>query len=522
MVMTEQDTSSPSLARHNFAGADSIGLFNREEKAEVTQSGRRRQSPKPDDMGWMGELLQISLRNQISLAPVVPFLALLLAVTALVWVPASTAMLWFIGILAAHSLQLHLSSWYFAKPRSDVEQRDWIGVFSASEFLQGALWVASLFLFWSDDSAFQNTFLIATIMTVNVMRLQVIANFLPILIAGTGVVALGLAARCLMEQTNVHYALALVILALECFFLVVSRRLQDTARERLIYKAEKDALIRELKLERDKAEDERLKAETANKAKSAFLANMSHELRTPLNAILGFSEVLEREMFGPLANTTYKDYAGDIHTSGRHLLGLINDILDLSRIEAGRRDIAEEPVALAETAEQARRLLEVRAAEKAMSIEVRMPQALPKVLADRRGTEQVLINLLTNAVKFTQKGGEIVISARIESDGRLALVVADNGPGIPKQEQRQALAAFARGAHATKQAIEGAGLGLPIVNGLMDMHGGTLEIKSEAGKGTEVICRFPANRVLTGPRGEVLTSPSVSTDTQRKLLVMTG
>jgi two-component system cell cycle sensor histidine kinase PleC len=129
---------------------------------------------------------------------------------------------------------------------------------------------------------------------------------------------------------------------------------------------------------------------------------------------------------------------------------------------------------------------------------------------------------VTNAVKFTQAGGEVAISAYMEKDGRMALAVSDNGPGIPKQEQRQALATFARGAHATKLAIEGAGLGLPIVNGLMEVHGGTVEINSSIGKGTSVICRFPAARVLAGPRGEVLASPTVATETQRKLLVMTG
>ena len=522
--MTPTETPNSGLARHNFLASRGYGLFGRKtEHAPASTDVKADSNKKPaSDIGWMGELLEVSLRNQVSLAPIVPFIALLMAVTTLLWVPAATVMLWFIGILVAHSVQLHLSNWYFSKPRSAEEQRDWIGVFSASEFLQGTLWVVSLFMFWSESSAFQNMFLIATVMTVNIMRLQVIANFLPVLIAGTGVVTLGIAVRCLMEQTNVHYAFALVVLALECFFLVVSRRLQETARERLIFKSQKDALIQELQQERDRAEAERKKAEMANEAKSAFLANMSHELRTPLNAILGFSEVLEREMFGPLPNATYKGYAGDIHTSGRHLLGLINDILDLSRIEAGRKDILEEPVSLQDSAEQVRRLLEVRAAEKSIAVNIRMPAGLPKVLGDKRSIDQVLINLMTNAVKFTHKGGQIDIHARLENDGRLALIVADNGPGIPKQEQRQALAAFARGTHATKLAIEGAGLGLPIVNGLMQVHGGTIEINSETGKGTEVICYFPSNRVLSGPRGEVFTSPSVATDTQRKLLVMTG
>jgi two-component system cell cycle sensor histidine kinase PleC len=249
---------------------------------------------------------------------------------------------------------------------------------------------------------------------------------------------------------------------------------------------------------------------------------MSHELRTPLNAILGFSEVLEHELFGPLQNRAYKDYAGDIHSSGRYLLGLINDILDISRIEAGRRELNDEPVAAVEAIEHAKHLLEVRAAEKSISVDISVPANLPKLMCDRRALTQIAINLLTNAVKFTQRNGKVRMSARVEPDGRLAFVVADNGPGIPDREREAALKSFARGAQATKNAIEGAGLGLPIVKGLLDVHGGRIEINSKLGKGTEVVCLFPAARVLSGPRGEVIASPVVATDSQRKLIAMTG
>ena len=156
----------------------------------------------------------------------------------------------------------------------------------------------------------------------------------------------------------------------------------------IIFRGQKDVLIAELKLARDHAETEKHKADSANKAKSTFLANMSHELRTPLNAILGFSEVLEREMFGPLANTTYKDYAGDIHSSGRYLLTLINDILDISRIEAGRRDFQEEPIALREVFANSIRLLEKSAASKAITIEIYIPEAMPRILGDSRAVKR--------------------------------------------------------------------------------------------------------------------------------------
>ena len=471
---------------------------------------------------WQNELLELFLRNQMNLAPVMPMLTMLLGLTSLLWVPVGTVMAWLAGALGCHSVQLFLCNRYFTKPRTSQENADWIGMISASELFQGMFWVIPLFYFWQDANPMHRIFLIAAVMSVSVVRLLVVANFMPVLIAGTGVISIGVAVRCVAEHDVVYYALAGMIITLEVFFLFVSRQLQETARDRLIFRAQKDSLIAELQQERDRAEVEKEKAETANQAKSAFLANMSHELRTPLNAILGFSEVLERELFGPMANSAYKDYAGDIHNSGRYLLGLINDILDLSRIEAGRRDIAEEPVTLAECAADAGHLLASRVKEKAMTIAIEMPIGLPKLLGDRRAVNQVAINLLTNAVKFTPEGGDIMVSAKVLSDGRMDFCVTDNGPGIPEKEIRQALSAFSRGTHATKQAIDGAGLGLPIVKGLMEVHGGVLDIRSQPGEGTQVHCIFPANRVLSGPRGEALSSASVKTDSQRKLISLTA
>ena len=525
--MSSQSTEAPKLERRNFPAGENEGLRAAlglkpmpDERAQSTAA--RSSNAQAVGENWQSELLELFLRNQMNLAPVMPLLTALMAMTALAWVPSFTIVLWLVGTLGCHSIQLYLCNRYFAKPRTAEQQRDWIGMLSASELIQGTAWVMPLFYFWPHSNPLQNAFLVAAIMAVSVVRLLVVANFMPVLVAGTGVMSIGLAIRCATEGGYVYYSMAALVIMLEVFFLFVSRQLQETARDRLIFRAQKDQLISQLELERDRAEAERRKAEDANVAKSAFLANMSHELRTPLNAILGFSEVLKAEMFGPLANHTYKDYAGDIHSSGRYLLGLINDILDLSRIEAGRRDMQDEPVHVMDCMEDAQHLLQARAIEKSIAIELNIPEGLPKLMCDRRAVNQITINLLTNAVKFTPKGGKVKLSAWLEPDGTLALSVADNGPGIPAQEQLLLLSAFTRGALATKQAIDGAGLGLPIVKGLLEVHGGKLQIKSKLDQGTEIICLFPQERVLSGPRGEAIASPVVKTDTQRKLMQITG
>ena len=478
--------------------------------------------PLETSIPWQRDILEIFLRNQLQLAPAMPLLAIMFGVTAMTWVPFITVFSWLIAALGCNAIQLYLSQLYFKQQRTVHEQRDWIGMISASELLLGACWVIPLFMFWPQSNSFQGAFIISAIMVVSAARFLLVNNFMPVLIASTCVMTIGVAYRCALEAGPIYYSMAGLIITLEVFFLFIARQLQGTARDMIIYRNQKDVLIRELKQERDRAETEKQKAESANRAKSSFLANMSHELRTPLNAILGFSEILERELFGPISNTTYKDYAGDIHHSGQYLLGLINDILDISRIEAGRRDLRDEPLLLLEAMEHASYLTEIAATEKGVTVVYEVQPNTPKVLGDVRAINQVVINLLTNAIKFTPSGGMVTMFAQRTQLGNVELRVKDNGPGIPVEEIAQSLAAFSRGSLATKKAIDGAGLGLSIVKGIMELHGGSIEIKSEVGKGTEVVCTFPAKRVLSGPRGEIMAGPSIQSDSQRTLISLTA
>jgi two-component system cell cycle sensor histidine kinase PleC len=261
-------------------------------------------------------------------------------------------------------------------------------------------------------------------------------------------------------------------------------------------RAEKDRLIQELEDAKAQSDEARGRAEAANVAKSRFLATMSHELRTPLNAILGFSEVMKAEILGPMPNTTYKEYASDIHASGQHLLNLINEILDLSRIEAGRFELKEESISFAYTVEDCVRLMNLRAGSKGVTIKESYEEGMPTVWADERAIRQIALNLLSNAVKFTPAGGAIYVKVGWTAGGGQYLSVRDTGPGIPEDEIPTVLSSFGQGSNALKTAEQGAGLGLPIVRGMVDLHGGTFTFKSKLRVGTEVIVTFPAERVM--------------------------
>ncbi len=517
-VMPSEINSEMNLDRRNFYSDEQSPARPKKRSTFEDDGVWERTAEAP----WKLELLTLFLRNQLRVAPCMPLLTLMLAFTSLMWVPPLMVMFWLAATLASQAAQIYLCANFFHRERDQGEQHDWIGMMSASELVQGVCWVLPLFLFWSGATSLQAAYLVSFIMAIIAVRLLVVNNFMPVLVAGTGVMSIGVAIRCAAQGEPIFFALAGLAITLEAFFLFVARQLGDTARDMVKFKAQKDDLIEELKLERDKAEAEKTKAETANKAKSFFLATMSHELRTPLNAIMGFSEILKREMFGPMSVSAYKDYAGDIHHSGRYLLDLINDILDLSRIEAGRRDIQEEPFGISACVKAALALLNGKAQEKSISVKVEIAQSLPKLMGDIRGVNQILINLLTNAIKFTPEGGEVVVSAARNADGAMVVSVKDNGPGIPAHEIDTALDSFARGAIATKQAIDGAGLGLPIVKGLMDLHGGDVNILSVEGKGTEILITFPAKRVLAGPRGEVIAAQTVQSESQRKLIAITG
>ncbi|MGE5147793.1 MAG: PAS domain-containing sensor histidine kinase, partial [Candidatus Eiseniibacteriota bacterium] len=250
-------------------------------------------------------------------------------------------------------------------------------------------------------------------------------------------------------------------------------------------------------------------AEQANRAKSSFLANMSHELRTPLNAVIGFAEMMEMQTFGPLSDI-YLTYAHDIRESGRHLLTIINDILDMSKIEAGRQPLHESDVSIPTVIAATLRLIGARAEEAGIEIAVRVPPDIPWLRADERLLKQMLLNLVSNAVKFTPVGGRIVISAAITGSGMLAIAVADTGIGMDPKDIPTALAPFGQIDSALNRKFQGTGLGLPLVKSLAELHGGALAIESAPGAGTTVTLRFPGDRIRPAPSVAELPLPAAA------------
>jgi two-component system cell cycle sensor histidine kinase PleC len=333
-------------------------------------------------------------------------------------------------------------------------------------------------------------------MIVVAMRTMFASSVLPILYAGTVPMTSALVLRFAMTGEPFYWAMAGLAVGIHVYLVFLASGLQSTVVAMLKYRARTDALVEKLKKANAESDEARRRAETANKAKSQFLANMSHELRTPLNAILGFSEVMKDEILGPLENDTYKTYSDDIHKSGQHLLNLINQILDLSRIEAGRYELQEEPVSLAKVMDDCQKLLKLRAESKGVRIVEQFNNEIAPLWAEQRAIRQICLNLLSNAVKFTPANGVITLSAGTTPDGEQFLAVKDDGPGIPEIEIPRVMSPFGQGTLSQETAEGGSGLGLPIVKGLVDLHGGRFELNTRVRQGTEVKVIFPAHRVM--------------------------
>ena len=442
------------------------------------------------------ELLDGYAGSRIAGALPLAALLIILALFSSLWVPPLAAATWVVLTIAANAAVVLVCNRFKRTEREKFNATQWTATFIAAETVYGVCW--SLLSLFSLTSGGQSLAVAMFAMVlVGIATNAISTRSLPAAtLVSTLPATLTVSINLMVLGGLLNYSLAAVTVGGEIFFIILARQLHAAELESVAYEAEKDALINELEEARHMSDEARRHAEQANIAKSQFLATMSHELRTPLNAIIGFSEVLKSELLGPLNVPQYKEYAGDIHASGQHLLNLINELLDLSRIEAGKYELNEEAVSLVDIAEDCRRMMEIRAKAKGIELTFSIGNNLPKIWGDERAISQVVLNLLSNAIKFTPQSGKVVLTVTRSGDGGQFISVRDNGPGIPEEEIATVLSSFGQGSLAQKSAEQGAGLGLPIVQKIMDLHQGRFDLFSKLRFGTEVIATFPRARVM--------------------------
>jgi len=454
-------------------------------------------------------LLRLFAKGRRSSGPAMAALSGVVAAIAATWVAVDAVLAWLCVNVAALSLAYRLAGKFLDAPCADIDVNRQRRNFIIAETVQGVIWATIVCLVSRADDPAARTSALIMLLLVAAVNATVISS-IPAAVYGA-LTPMALTIAIFLRPTSLwDGAMPLIALAFgtQVYFMLLARKLHAAALEALSFQAEKDELIAELERAKTNSDLARRRAEEANLAKSRFLATMSHELRTPLNAILGFSEVMKGELFGSHIVASYKEYSNDIHSSGQHLLMLINEILDLSRIEAGRFELKEEPVALSHIVEDCRHLLALRAKKRNIALEESVELSLPRIWADERAVRQVVLNLLSNAIKFTPPGGTIKIKIGWTASGGEYFSVRDSGPGIPEEEIPIIMSSFGRGTLAQKNAEEGSGLGLPIVKGLVELHGGAFTLKSKLHEGTEVIVIFPPGRVLEAPSSEPESSAS--------------
>jgi two-component system, cell cycle sensor histidine kinase PleC len=377
----------------------------------------------------------------------------------------------------------------YKRDPSDPER--WLRRITVYQFVSGIVWGLFAWLIWTNGNPLNNVLVTMTVCGIIWAYSYTRAMHAGVYFAGVAPTMALMIARIVTDGGAI--ALPLAIITTITFALVymftfgLRRRAENLFRMRFA----NDDLATELRETRDDALRKRFEAEAANASKTTFLANMSHELRTPLNAILGFSELISSETLGPVGTPRYRDYAKDINSSGAHLLSLINDILDIAKIESGKMEIQPSAVDPREAVQGAINVILARAREKRQTWAIDIDENLDSLYCDERAFRQIVINLLSNAVKFTPEGGSVAVGLKRTADGGTEVCVKDNGPGIPAVLLEQIFMPFNQVDNRYSRQAGGTGLGLSLVRGLAELHGGRAWIDSDMGRGVRAYVYLP-------------------------------
>jgi len=440
--------------------------------------------------------LDYFVQNMAPTALVVPTMIAGVAAVLSFWSGILPAIVWAVVVIGTYVAFYTVTKRGRAHDMTDEAFQRWRKRVVIGNLLGEITWVSATFIFWQTGDVLNNAFLLCILAAHLAMAIGHSSIYLPLMYGSILVPAFGLVLMPISTGDPLFMAIGGVAGIYVYFLVVIGKGINRTSTAMLALRDEKDALIQRLKTEKRVAEHERSRAEEANQTKSTFLASISHELRTPLNAIIGFSDVMRAETFGPVGHDNYRQYVDDIHGSGQHLLSLINDVLDLARIEAGRLELNEEPVDLGGIAEDCKRMIGLQASERNVTIELDMPAQPPRILADARAMRQLWLNLVSNAFKFTGNGGRVTLFAGTTADGSIRFGVEDTGCGMDEDELARVMNAFTQGNAQSHTGERGTGLGLAIVTGLVDAHGGTFGLESTPGVGTRATVTLPRARLI--------------------------
>jgi two-component system cell cycle sensor histidine kinase PleC len=447
------------------------------------------------DLRLVDEQLTLARNATWPNAFLIPLASILVALANASWVPTWRLIVWPMAMSAACILcDLHYRRLLKISDHSPTDIRRRARAYPRMTLLQAVVWCSAGFILWvpgqPDNHAILILFVACTVSGWSSMGAFHLAS---------GIVAMpiylfSLVAIPLLERSSNNFMLAGLCFAFWVLMRVLLMSNYRTREHMIRLEQERGGLIDNLKAAKDESDAARDRAETASRAKSAFLANMSHELRTPLNAILGFSEIIHTKAMGPAVSDQYSEYAGHIHGSGQHLLSLINDILDLAKIEAGRFDLREADVDLARLLDDLIKMIGDKAQASGIILSVDIDASFPNVRGDERALRQILVNLTSNAIKFTPPAGHVTAFANVLEDGSLAFGVDDTGVGIAPEDHEKVFESFGQGRHDAVLTDQGTGLGLPIVRGLAEAHGGRVILNSVPNEGTRVTVILPKER----------------------------